>query len=192
MLKLWECRRSVASEFFRLDYNFARFSKNLTTAGGYTESDHAAARQWLAKFHIQTIPRELGEVTFSRSSGPGGQNVNKYGSTCKSMQEDMEFIIGRLNSKATARFHMKDLLSIVPRILHEPLRKSQYYARKSECLVIQADFSRKQRYNVNRCFWILYDIIKTAGRKNVKGETSLEQKAKVEELYVRFFSSLSH
>lgn len=37
----------------------------------------AAAREWLQKFNAETIPRNIGDVTFSRSSGPGGQNVNK-------------------------------------------------------------------------------------------------------------------
>lgn len=41
------------------------------------ETQLAAARQWLARFNDETIPRSIGEVTFSRSSGPGGQNVNK-------------------------------------------------------------------------------------------------------------------
>lgn len=41
------------------------------------EADLQAARQWLAKLSPDTIPRNLAEVTFSRSSGPGGQNVNK-------------------------------------------------------------------------------------------------------------------
>lgn len=42
-----------------------------------TEEDLATARKWLANLNAETIPRSIGEVTFSRSSGPGGQNVNK-------------------------------------------------------------------------------------------------------------------
>ena len=145
-----------------------------------------AARQWLAKFDVNTIPRRLGEVTFSRSSGPGGQNVNKYGSASPSMQGDMELMVGRVNSKATARFQMKDLFTIVPKILHQQLRRSQYYAPNSETLVIQADSSRKQSDNVNQCFETLRDLILTAGKIAVRGETSLEQKARVKGLYVRF------
>jgi peptidyl-tRNA hydrolase ICT1 len=37
-----------------------------------------AARKWLHAFHADTIPKGIGELSFSRSSGPGGQNVNKY------------------------------------------------------------------------------------------------------------------
>jgi peptidyl-tRNA hydrolase ICT1 len=39
-----------------------------------------AARKWLAQLHAETIPKSIGELSFSRSSGPGGQNVNKYAS----------------------------------------------------------------------------------------------------------------
>lgn len=41
------------------------------------EAELQAARQWLAKLDPDTIPRDICEVSFSRSSGPGGQNVNK-------------------------------------------------------------------------------------------------------------------
>lgn len=191
MLKGWASRRSVTSNFFQLEYRSAQFSKNLFTdsnpSGEHTESDHLAARQWLAKFDIHTIPRNLGQITFSRSSGPGGQNVNKYGSACSSIQEDMELmVVGRVNSKATARFQMKDLISIVPSMLHRQLRRSQYYAPNSESLVIQADSHRKQRDNVDQCFQVLRDLILTAGKITVRGETSPEQKARVKGLYVRF------
>jgi peptidyl-tRNA hydrolase ICT1 len=43
----------------------------------YSEEDLAAARKWLTDLNPDTIPRSLSEITFSRSSGPGGQNVNK-------------------------------------------------------------------------------------------------------------------
>jgi hypothetical protein len=35
------------------------------------------ARDWLKSLSSKTIPRHICEVSFSRSSGPGGQNVNK-------------------------------------------------------------------------------------------------------------------
>lgn len=45
---------------------------------GKDEAELKAAREWLSKFDLDTIPRSICEVSFSRSSGPGGQNVNKY------------------------------------------------------------------------------------------------------------------
>jgi hypothetical protein len=42
------------------------------------EEELKKARQWLKTFSASTIPRDIGIMTYSRSSGPGGQNVNKY------------------------------------------------------------------------------------------------------------------
>lgn len=42
-----------------------------------SEDDVADARRWLARFDAETIPKSICELSFSRSSGPGGQNVNK-------------------------------------------------------------------------------------------------------------------
>lgn len=42
------------------------------------DEDLAAARTWLANLNPRTVPRHLCEISFSRSGGPGGQNVNKY------------------------------------------------------------------------------------------------------------------
>lgn len=41
--------------------------------------DIELARKWLKAFEsgVKSIPRHVGQVSFSRSSGPGGQNVNK-------------------------------------------------------------------------------------------------------------------
>ena len=41
------------------------------------EEDEVAARKWLANYNPDTIPQKICDVSFSRSSGPGGQNVNK-------------------------------------------------------------------------------------------------------------------
>lgn len=43
-----------------------------------TEEEHREARTWLARFNVNSIPKTICDVSFSRASGPGGQNVNKY------------------------------------------------------------------------------------------------------------------
>lgn len=42
-----------------------------------SNEDLAAARKWLTGLTSKTIPRHICEISFSRSGGPGGQNVNK-------------------------------------------------------------------------------------------------------------------
>lgn len=41
------------------------------------EPDFEAARKWFAEHGEQPLRSEIGEVSYARSSGPGGQNVNK-------------------------------------------------------------------------------------------------------------------
>ncbi|KAF2723452.1 hypothetical protein K431DRAFT_219806 [Polychaeton citri CBS 116435] len=130
----------------------------------YDADELDVARQWLAKLDAETIPRSICDVSFSRSSGPGGQNVNK------------------VSSKATLRISTSELLPLIPKIFHKPIVNSRYYASKTRHLVIQSDDSRKQNENVLGCYRKLNQLIEEAGRKTVPGETSPEQLKRVEEL----------
>ena len=48
------------------------------SGSGNDEDELQRARAWLAALHADAIPlKTIGELSFSRSSGPGGQNVNK-------------------------------------------------------------------------------------------------------------------
>lgn len=128
------------------------------------EAELAAARTWLARLDAETIPRSIGAVSFSRSSGPGGQNVNK------------------VSSKATLRVPLAALLGRIPAVLHGAVRASRYVAPRSEELVIQADDSRKQQDNVDACFRKLQEVVWQAGQQTVPGETSAEQGKRVQML----------
>ena len=90
----------------------------------------------------------------------------------------------RTNSKATLRLSLGDLFPLVPTLLHRQLQVSRYYAPRSNSLVIQADTSRKQADNVHECFRKLEDLVVTAGKSAVRGETTPNQLAKVKKLYV--------
>lgn len=58
-----------------------RFASGKST-GEASPEELQEARKWLAQLHAETIPKIIGELSFSRSSGPGGQNVNKYARAC--------------------------------------------------------------------------------------------------------------
>lgn len=96
----------------------------------------------------------------------------------------------RVNSKATLRVPFSSLLPLVPSLLHPELRASRYAAERSDGLVIQSDESRKQTSNVEACFEKLRQLLETAGKAVVRGETSEEQKDRVRRLYATFFLCL--
>ncbi|OQU95126.1 RF-1 domain-containing protein [Cladophialophora immunda] len=128
---------------------------------GSLESEYAAAREWYSRVNALQHLRDVGEVTYARSSGPGGQNVNK------------------VNSKAQLRIPIDRLLPLIPAVLHRGILSSRYYAEKSSSLVIQADESRKAQANKDSCFRKLNELILDVYKNNVPGETTDEQKEKV-------------
>ncbi|GKZ40302.1 hypothetical protein AbraIFM66951_000063 [Aspergillus brasiliensis] len=160
-------RPTVATRTFA-SRRAAAISNELNHSG--LDSDHhlTAAREWVARLNSKaiTIPRDICEISFSRSSGPGGQNVNK------------------VNSKATLRVPLKSLLPLVPQLLHAPLQASRYVAAKSQSLVIQSDESRRQTANVEACYEKLHQLLKSIAEDTIPGETSQEQRDKVQKLYV--------
>lgn len=68
----------IKSLYYRLSIAHRCLTSSTKSTNGPAEEDHNDARTWLARFNANTIPKDLCELTFSRSSGPGGQNVNKY------------------------------------------------------------------------------------------------------------------
>ncbi|PNS17245.1 hypothetical protein CAC42_6928 [Sphaceloma murrayae] len=137
-------------------------SSSSSTNAAHTEEDIRQARQWLARFDAETLPRNIFDFSFSRSSGPGGQNVNK------------------VNSKATLKVSLSTLQPLIPKALWPGVVDSRY-ATASE-LVIQADDSRKQQENVQRCLAKLNELVSQAGRQAIPGETSDAQKSRVKNL----------
>lgn len=45
-----------------------------------TDDDHKQARLWLDGFTLDDVPKDELDVSYARSSGPGGQHVNKTNS----------------------------------------------------------------------------------------------------------------
>ncbi|PVH97678.1 hypothetical protein DM02DRAFT_597174 [Periconia macrospinosa] len=134
---------------------------------GHTTVDDGnieAARTWLGQLHADTIPKSITELSFSRSSGPGGQNVNK------------------VNSKATLKVPLDALLKQIPTLLHPQIRASRYVTSQSNAIIIQADDSRKQSDNAHSCYKRLFEAILEAGRTAIPGETSAAQAQRVKDL----------
>ena len=88
----------------------------------------------------------------------------------------------RSNTKATLTISADALLPLVPKILHDNVRSSRYFAKASESLVIQSQESRSRTANQNRCYEKLLEVLADAGEGAIPGKTSLEQQEKVKRL----------
>ncbi|SAM05701.1 hypothetical protein [Absidia glauca] len=100
------------------------------------------AEHWISQFNKDNLPKDQISVSFSRSSGPGGQNVNK------------------VSTKVDMRFRLDDA-HWIPDYAREKL-KSSHRLNKSGELVIMSDKSRTQSKNIQDCYDKLTTIIKQA------------------------------
>ena len=73
-LALWHFTASIVNSRLRL---LSRRGINTNNVDEPSEEDQKLAREWLSTFDLAMVPRRVCEISFSRSSGPGGQNVNK-------------------------------------------------------------------------------------------------------------------
>ncbi|KAI0160147.1 hypothetical protein GGR57DRAFT_499561 [Xylariaceae sp. FL1272] len=90
--------------------------------------DLEEARKWRASFRDDSLPK--GHTTFSRSSGPGGQHVNKT------------------ESKATTVWPVHELARSLPKLMRSALRSSRYYTMGSDSFTIHAQTQRSRTANV--------------------------------------------
>ncbi|KAK3899551.1 hypothetical protein C8A05DRAFT_18026 [Staphylotrichum tortipilum] len=128
----------------------------------FDQEQLAEARKWRHSFHIESLP--AGNTSFSRSSGPGGQHVNKT------------------ETKATTTWPVSQLLGILPTLLHAGIRESKYYSRRSDCLSIQAQTQRSRSANTDDNRQKLFDELVDLYRQMVPGETNPEKAKKHEGL----------
>ncbi|KAI9724253.1 MAG: hypothetical protein M1828_003677 [Chrysothrix sp. TS-e1954] len=163
-LHLIRCGRLSSHLSLHSNSHGARLFASQSASPSDREEELKRARTWIKDFNADTLPKSLYDVSFSRSSGPGGQNVNK------------------VNSKATMKVDLATLLQHVPSVLEASIRASQYCTTRSETVVISSDDSRKQGDNARHCEAKLYDMIVEAGKRAVPGETSDAQRRRVQNL----------
>ncbi|BFZ03023.1 hypothetical protein BsWGS_06062 [Bradybaena similaris] len=106
------------------------------------------------------IPIEQLEVTATRSSGPGGQNVNT------------------VNSKVEIRFHLQSASWIPEWIKPRIIEKAEGKLTKDGYLVIRSDVTRKQLMNQADCMNKLRNLIFAA---SALPKAPTEQEIKIKE-----------
>ncbi|KAK1783287.1 hypothetical protein QBC45DRAFT_400187 [Copromyces sp. CBS 386.78] len=139
-----------------------RLARHQAFDAGFDPDELAEARRWHKSFQPSTLPQ--GDTSFSRSSGPGGQHVNKT------------------ETKATTTWPISKLQAHVPKILHAKLRNSKYYTRGNDSITIQAQTERSRSANQAANHQKLYDELMGLYAKTVPAESSPDKARKYEAL----------
>ncbi|KAG1056414.1 hypothetical protein G6F43_001689 [Rhizopus delemar] len=123
------------------------------------------AYAWQRSFNEQKIPKEHVTIAFSRSSGPGGQNVNK------------------VNTKVDLRLSLPKA-TWIPDYAKAKLRSTSSIKKsKNDELIITSDKTRSQAKNIKDCYDKLVCVIKEAvAVQKEPDETTLERVRQLQNL----------
>ncbi|KIO27233.1 hypothetical protein M407DRAFT_193456 [Tulasnella calospora MUT 4182] len=122
------------------------------------------AREWVEAFRKAKLQRsDVDSLSFARSSGPGGQNVNK------------------VNTKSIIRCSIGSSRWI-PLWAQSTLRTLPAYVKADDCLLISSTRHRTQAENVEDCLKKLHTLILDASSAAITKDPTAEQKQRVRDL----------
>ncbi|ODN77818.1 hypothetical protein L202_04939 [Cryptococcus amylolentus CBS 6039] len=130
-----------------------------------SDAHHALASAWVRDFVVEDIPRSGYTETRSRSSGPGGQHVNKT------------------ESKVTLRCELDQAVGQwLPKFVMPALVKSPYYHPSPPCILVSSQKERHAPLNHATALGEISRIISQAAKSLIINPTSPQQKARVKDL----------
>ncbi|KAI8353714.1 hypothetical protein B0O80DRAFT_386601 [Mortierella sp. GBAus27b] len=119
-----------------------------------TIRDREKIEKWAEKFTKDSIPKGLLTLNFVRSSGPGGQNVNKGKCFLSSMP-----VFSIVNTKVDMRFVVDEAMWL-PEYVRDRLKSEESNRiNKSGEYVLASDSKRTQMANLDDCMEKLHDIL---------------------------------
>ncbi|CCC69458.1 hypothetical protein NCAS_0C04680 [Naumovozyma castellii] len=122
----------------------------------------ASLKEWVLSLNVSRIPLKAFVIRYDRSSGPGGQNVNK------------------VNSKCTLTLNSVSQFNWFPLEIRENIKNGsfRYYNRSSDSIVIQSDQMRSRELNKEQCLVKLVEEIKRSCHFPAETESSVLDKWK--------------
>ncbi|SPO28438.1 uncharacterized protein UTRI_04835 [Ustilago trichophora] len=135
-------------------------------------------QKWVSSFSDLTLRRNDYSVTFSRSSGPGGQNVNKL-NTKANVRLELSQANGHapdsLDPAHPRKWLNRDLVSRIA-------KKSPYYVASDHSLLVTSMRHRTQEANVQDALEKMHAHLLELAQEGMIGETSQQQRDRVRRL----------
>ncbi|KAG6360855.1 hypothetical protein INS49_011922 [Diaporthe citri] len=146
-----------------------RFARYQAFDASFDPDELAEARRWRQAFSEDALPK--GTTTFARSSGPGGQHVNKT------------------ETKAITTWAVSELSQVVPKLMRPLLRSSKNYVKGRDCISFQAQTKRDRNANADENRTKLLEELQRMYSDAVPGDTSVEKVQKHKALEKSFRES---
>ncbi|KAK5995661.1 hypothetical protein PT974_04078 [Cladobotryum mycophilum] len=147
-------------------HSTTRFKRYKAFDADFDQDALAEARAWFRTFDASQLPK--GSTSYARSSGPGGQHVNKT------------------ETKAITTYYVKELISTLPKSLHAELRCSKYYTAGNDSLTFMAQTHRSRSSNADENRQKLIDEVTRIYHEKTPSETNNDKTKKYEQVEKRF------
>lgn len=151
---------------------------NSDASQDHDEEEMKERRRWVASFSDLSLRRSDFSVTFSRSSGPGGQNVNKLNTKANvrlDLSQTSSHAPDSLDPAHPRKWLTRDLVSRIA-------KKSPYYVASDHSLLVTSMRHRTQEANVQDALEKLHAHLLELAGEGLVGETSKEQRERVRRL----------